>query len=431
MNIKTKLFRKISLVFVISFIAVLFSSITIHRLFIIPERIPGILRNVVNHAGYMVREIGNPPDIKKAERISSEMKVGIRINSPEVDWASDTEMIGFEEIDLHDYPGKMGITSGFNDAGLCVMYEENSFRILLVMYKQSEGFSRVVSSIIVLIIGFTLLVIIILYFIIRWLLRPVKILKEGVDQVGRGNLDVQMEPQNNDELGQLISSFNSMALSIREMIKSRDQLLRDVSHELRSPLTRIRVALEMMKEGEGKKGILEDLTEIDTMISELLETERLNSKFGGIKLRRVLVRTLIDSVLKDFINSSPVIVAERIQKGLHIDIDIERGVILLRNILGNAVRYSKKDGKPVVINTYSETGNVIIEVIDSGIGIPEEELENIFEPFYRVDKSRSRETGGYGLGMSLSRKIMDAHNGEIEISSSYGKGTKVKLIFPL
>jgi signal transduction histidine kinase len=221
-----------------------------------------------------------------------------------------------------------------------------------------------------------------------------------------------------------------MTRRIDEMLKSRDQLLRDVSHELRSPLTRIKVGMELMDDSRAKKGIMEDLSEVETMIAELLETDRLNSRFGKLNPEEIDIKELIQEVIMEFKKKSPGIEMGEFPDKSLLSLDRDRVMILFRNILSNALRYSEEDSEPVRINSIRKDENWTITICDSGIGIPEDELPFIFEPFYRVDKSRSRETGGYGLGMSLSKKIMEAHNGKIEISSTPGKGTCVALTFP-
>jgi len=429
-KVRLNLFFKISLVFVLSLVAILISSITIHRLFFMPKKFPGFMRQMVNHAYYMINEIGSPPDLNKAEFIAEKMKVPIRIEYENSIWVSEDGITDSGWSSLYPFEGLKGFAAGFNDLGFCVSYKNKDYKALIVMHRKREGFRRIINSLLMTLLSFAVLVIIVLFFFIRWLLKPVRVLKEGVDQVSRGNLNLKMPVKNRDELGQLTESFNSMTGRIDEMLQSRDQLLRDVSHELRSPLTRIKVGMELMEDNPSKKGIMDDIAEVETMISELLETDRLNSRFGKLKIEKTNILELLKSIKDEYSGKRPEIFIDEIPGDLELNIDRDRVMILFRNILSNALRYSDADGKPVRISRVIDPENVIITINDSGIGIPEDELNNIFEPFYRVDKSRSRETGGYGLGMSLSKNIMEAHEGKIEISSTPGKGTCVTLIFP-
>lgn len=428
-RIRSKLFLKISLVFVFSLLAIVISVFIINYFVFMSKDFPGFMRHSIHHADFMITQIGFPPDLKRAGWISSKTRVPISIRYKKIKWESERGIMDPNSFNFPPYKKLKGISAGFTDLGFCVGYKKGDYRVLMVMHPRKEGFRRLVNTLIMTLLTFALLVIIVLYFFIRWLLRPVKVLKEGVDQIGKGNLDLKMDVKNSDELGKLTLSFNDMTGRISEMLASRDQLLRDVSHELRSPLTRIKVGLEFMEDSDAKKGIAEDVSELEMMISELLETDRLNSRFGKLKLEKINIYNLIKNIIKEFDGKKPGIVIDGVPAGLNLNIDRTRILILFRNIFSNALRYSYPDGKPVQVNYQEDSGDKIILIKDFGIGIPEDELPYIFEPFYRVDKSRSRETGGYGLGLSLSKKIMEAHKGLIEINSSQGIGTTIKLTF--
>ena len=250
-------------------------------------------------------------------------------------------------------------------------------------------------------------------------------------QISKGNLKYQVQVQNwrRDELGKLAELFNAMTTRIREMIRSKEQLLSDVSHELRSPLTRIKVALEFVPEGQTKESIAEDLADVEKMITEILETERLNSDHGKLYLKQTNASEIIKQIALDFQNKSPGIKLASVPEEFFLAIDTARFKTVLKNVLENAIKYSMPESNPVEISIVDEEKSVVIRIKDYGQGIHREELPYIFEPFYRIDKSRSKETGGYGLGMSLCKKIMEAHGGSIEINSELNKGTTVFLRF--
>lgn len=428
-RLNKQLFLKIALVFLSSLFIVFISSITIHKFFFLPKKFPVLMRNMVNHAQYMVNEIGIPPDIKKAEELSKKMHLNIRIESPEKKWASHSDMIDFPGLKLPVYEEIKGVRMGFNKEGLCVSFSNKDYRILIIMHSRKEGFRHVVSLLIMIVVGFSSLSLIGVYLVIRWLLKPVKILKEGVEQLGKGNIEYKIETNRSDELGALVDSFNQMAGKVKDMIETRDQLLCNVSHELRSPLTRMRVALEFIEDNDKKRAIEGDISEIEIMIAELLETHRLNSRFGKLKLENTNMINLIREVSLDFKKQKPGIKILSPSNNFFLKIDRRRIKALLRNILNNGLRYSKPDSGPLEISLHEEKNEFIVKIADSGIGIPDKDIPFIFEPFYRVDKSRSRETGGYGLGMSLSKNIMEAHGGSIGIKSIPGKGTTIFLKF--
>ena len=428
-KLRGSLFFKVSLLFSLSLVITIAVLMTIHRFLLLPGNFPVMHKNAVNYAGYIMNEIGDPPDIQKARKIAGSFYMHIRIETPMQKWASHEDMIDFEHLKLPIHDEAKGIFAGFTDDGLTVAIHRDNHHYLFVMHPRKEGFRYIVGVFVLTIITFATILIVAMYFIMRWLLKPVKVLREGVRQLSEGNIEHEMATRRTDELGQLVDSFNTMTRRIREMIRSREQLLLDVSHELRSPLTRIKVALEFLEESSTKKTIRDDIVEVGRMIAELLETERLNSRYGGLKRKKTNMLKLVQEVCAGFRDMKPGIKIISFPADIYLNVDPERIAVLLRNIFENSLRYSDSDGYPVEISLRQKSDESIIAIQDFGSGIPEQDLPHIFEPFYRVDKSRSKETGGYGLGMSLGKKIMEAHGGTIEITSRVKVGTTIFLKF--
>jgi len=268
------------------------------------------------------------------------------------------------------------------------------------------------------------------YTLVRWLFRPLNWLTSGVTEIAQGNLNYQVRTRSDDQLGQLTVGLNDMVSRVRDMLRARDRLLVDVSHELRSPLTRIKVALEFVHDQPVKEKIQQDIRELETMVTELLESERLNSEYGGLTLTDAdlvpLVRDLVE-VYKEHIPSVQLVAAP---ESVMLKIDIHRVRIALRNVLENALQYTVPAEAPVEVRIDQYEHTIQISVCDHGIGIPPDEQTLIFEPFYRTDKSRSRTTGGYGLGLNLAKNIMTAHGGSILVTSEVGRGSIFVLTFP-
>jgi signal transduction histidine kinase len=262
-------------------------------------------------------------------------------------------------------------------------------------------------------------------------LRPISWLSRGVEEVAKGNFDQNVVIWKMDQLGRLTESFNNMTQKIKEMIAARTQLLLDVSHEMRSPLTRIKVALEFLPDNKNKKSIGEDVNELEQMLHEILETERLNSGYQKLDSEKADLLKLIKNIISKFKNMKPGINLIADDNQYPFEGDIERLKICLRNVIDNSIKFSNESSNAVEIQISSEKQQYIIKVQDNGTGIPEEDLPFIFEPFYRVDKSRSKKTGGYGLGLSLSKKIIEAHGGTINIKSKINKGSLVLIQLPV
>jgi signal transduction histidine kinase len=300
-----------------------------------------------------------------------------------------------------------------------------AFILMLVFSDQGFSFRQLRH-----VAGGTFLVLIVGFFILRRLFGPMRRLMRGVQEISNGNLDFQFEAGRHGELGYLADTFNLMVRRVREMVQSRSRLLLDVSHELRSPLTRLKVALEMMPRNKLKTSMMQDVTDMETMLAEILETEHLRSRDGKLSFARVDLAELAREFARRYKGRKPGVKLMGKPNGVLIEADEARVRMVLQNVLENAIKYSSHQRKPVQIRLEQQAAHVLIYVQDFGIGIPDDEQEKIFEPFYRVDKSRVKKTGGYGLGLSLCREIMQAHGGEIALQSRSGGGTTFMLKFP-
>jgi len=261
------------------------------------------------------------------------------------------------------------------------------------------------------------------------LLRPVRLLDDGVQRLSTGDLNVAVPVVTRDEFGALTDAFNKMVGRVKQMIQARDQLLLDVSHELRSPLTRLKVAVALLPDDENKAGLVGDLNEMEVMIDELLELERIRTGHGIRRERQNLV-SLLREVAEARGDNAPGVRLLQPASEMFVDIDREKIRTVLRNLLENACKFSLADSRPIQIEVAQEDGVVRVQVRDDGPGIPAPDLPNLFEPFYRVDRSRSRKTGGYGLGLSICKRIMEAHDGSIAVSNNPGRGATFVLTFP-
>ncbi len=243
------------------------------------------------------------------------------------------------------------------------------------------------------------------------------------------DLDAALRDKNPDELASLASSFHSITNTLKEQLRARDQLLLDISHELRGPLTRMRVALEMAAPGTAMDTLHEEIDSLDKMVAEILETERLNSPAGQLNRETLEIGALISETISQFKGRPPGIQKKWVDPVV-LKLDGERMRLVLRNILDNALKYGAEAAKPVEVTLRREGGFAILVVRDFGPGIPENELRLVFEPFYRVGRSRSS-SASYGLGLPLCKRIVDAHGGRMLLASGVGEGTRVTVELPL
>jgi signal transduction histidine kinase len=385
----------------------------------------------MNYAELILGELSDPPDTIAARRVATRLGVGMRISGPGIDWTSEPDFPSFIDTDLPP-----AADEGVNRAGLSrelgfgADLSRGEYRYLFALQAGRTAFGTESTTEEIADALFMVLLLACVYFATRYLLRPVRVLSEGVEQLRRGDLNVEMQTRRTDELGQLMVSFNEMARAVRERIRARDQLLADVSHEIRSPLTRMRVALEMMPDGSAKSSVIEDIEETEAMISELLETERLDSPHGGLTRAPADLAELVKESVDLRADEAPGIELEGGDVPVLAEVDAERIQVVLGNLLTNALRHSDPSGPPVRVGLETSAEDIVICVHDRGVGIEEEDLLRVFEPFYRVDRSRSKDTGGYGIGLSLVKRIVEAHGGAITLDSRVGEGTSVRISLP-
>ena len=270
----------------------------------------------------------------------------------------------------------------------------------------------------------------------RRLARPLDQLAVAAREFGEGNTAARAKLARDDELGNVGKAFDEMADRTAMVMAAQRQLMADVSHELRTPLARIRVALELAAEDpDGAKDVLADvgvdLDEIDQLIGDILTTARLDGENAHVDRRPARLDELVEQAAKRFTTRHPNRTLERPaveQRAIECDPLLLRRA--LDNLLDNAAKYSDA-GTPVSLAVAPNGSHVAFEIIARGVGMTAAELERAFTPFWRADGSRTRKTGGVGLGLALARRIARAHGGDVTLESAPGKGTKARLDVPL
>jgi len=386
-------------------------------------------KNIAQYLNYLTEDLGSPPNLNLAKEMADRTDISIHFEGQNLSWSTAGKFPTTLPKRMRFLQRHPNIRAGFTHGRHCLELKNDQGRFIFefALNVDRDPLLRWLPVFLLLILTIILAG---AYFSLRYILRPVKWLDDGVQQVSKGNLKHQIPLKRSDELRDLSAAFNTMTMRIREMLKAKEQLMLDVSHELRSPITRMKVALELLPESGIKQSIQTDLAEMGKMISEILDTASLHHMHSKLNPQRLNIATLIQDVLQEFEKQTPGVQIEKMPKGIECDVDPEQIKTVLRNVLNNAQKYSRAESEPVKVSLLEQSPNVIIRVEDNGIGIPHKDLPFIFEPFYRTDKSRSKETGGYGLGLSLCKTILEAHGGKIEIESIVNEGTKIYLYIP-
>ncbi|MBU1424746.1 MAG: HAMP domain-containing protein [Gammaproteobacteria bacterium] len=258
----------------------------------------------------------------------------------------------------------------------------------------------------------------------RRITRPLAHFSAAAQRIGEGNIPESFPETRIRELSGLAATFNQMALQVRELLANRTTMLAGISHDLRTPLARMRLAIEMLPESADPKLVARlqhDVDEMNLLIGEFLALSRDLQKEPAqeIDLDQLLTE-LADNARNE---------GARVEWHAGDCVPIFAGPVALRriltNLLGNAIRYGEK--KPVEIDLSRKEGTAVIRILDRGPGIPAQELENVFRPFYRLESSRSNSTGGSGLGLAIARQLAEANGWNIELLLRPGGGTEAKL----
>jgi signal transduction histidine kinase len=266
------------------------------------------------------------------------------------------------------------------------------------------------------------------FWFVQRQLRPLRLLQHGVEAVARGDLSARVPVVRNDEIGEVARSFNDMTGRVREMIDDRERLLADVSHELRSPIARMKVALELLPEGGKRDGIARDLREMESLIAVLLEREELRSRAGRIVGQPVELDQVVRDAAAAFADRRPRI---DVVAGSPVMLEGQPALIklLVHNLLDNAIKFSLPESAPIVVRTEKADGQVVLRVADDGIGIPAGSEERVFEPFVKLDRARGHHAG-YGIGLDLCRRIVQLHGGSIRLVRRTPRGTEAIVTLP-
>lgn len=287
------------------------------------------------------------------------------------------------------------------------------------------------------------------YYVSRSITSPIRQMQSAAERIARGDFDTRVSIKSKDELGQLAKSLNTMADELRQKIENlkkmdtiRTDFVANVSHELKTPLTLIKGYIETLEdralddEQQTRRfiAIIKDhANRLENIINDLLRLSELELSKDCLDKTGFDLKALIDDIVLGF---GRAIEAKRVTLKVNsqgndfkIQADSHKIVQVFVNLIDNAIKYAADAGR-VDISIQEDAGELTVIVEDNGTGIPPEHIDRVFEPFYRVDKARSRKLGGTGLGLGIAKHIVAAHNGKIRIESQPAKGTKLFVTLP-
>lgn len=322
-------------------------------------------------------------------------------------------------LDLGDKPFGVMIQS---DEGLIKEYEEDEERYM--------GRGVVQMILIIGVAGF---------FIVRPLVKKLRVQEAILAEIADGNLSARVDIKGKDALGRLSQRLNSMADRIQELLGSQRQIIQAVSHEMRTPTSRIGFALEMLAESKTEEdrqrriaSLNEDLADMDALLEELLTFLRFEDGAQALDLESLNLLAMVSETERRVQRFRPElnITTQTLPEGMAtLEAPVSRKYFprVLENLLMNAMRHAKSH---ISVQVIPGDSLVEIHIDDDGFGVPDDQKARIFEPFVRLDPSRDRQTGGTGLGLAITKRIIDQHQGTITVSKSPLQGARFSILLP-
>jgi len=251
--------------------------------------------------------------------------------------------------------------------------------------------------------------------------RPIVNLAKAAERFGKGDFVSEIRPSGASEIRKAAYEFDRMAKRIDRHLKQRSEMLSGISHDLRTPLTRLKLQLAMLNQKDISAKMSKDINEMESMLNSYLQ-------FAKSQVQEESIATNINELFKEIVN-------EKNNKNIHINLSDEIVLVTRKNALkrcfNNIVENGLNYGKNVYVNVSKSTNRLNIFIDDDGPGIPVNQYKNVFKPFYRLDKSRNLNHSGVGLGMSIAEDIIRSHGGNIELNESKYQGLQVKISLPL
>lgn len=393
------------------------------------------------HVHYVKEDIGLPPRIDRALAITQSVPVDIRILGPDIDWASDPAFPQLSSLEFGPSPKFSDDPDAWVDELQGVEFAlRGSHRFLrmrqgdydIVVSTPRIGDTGGGPDIVLIIVALGLVYLMIGYAAVSWLFKPIRAIRDGASAIGKGNFEHRIDNVRHDQLGDLAADINRLAGDVELMLDAKRALLLGISHELRTPLSRMRLALEFLDREEDRNALKPEIVEMERIIVSLLEAERLSSRHAPLTRSVVHMDDLLGELLDDFFDRERdrIRVDDRAGEAT-VSVDEGRLTLLLKNLVSNALRHCPPDTGVVDIRTWLDGSDLVIEVEDNGPGISEESARHIGEPFFRGDPSRTRDTGGTGLGLHLATLVARAHGGTLTLANPGQPGARFVCRIPI
>lgn len=407
--------------------------------------------HLVQYVEYVQQDLGNPPIPDRATALSQKLLVDIYIYEKKQFVFStngqilEVDKLTFQSVTRKRPSGDRRTISGPNLDAYISNHSNERKRILRI---DQNGFSvyydlqnigprrkhipEFVSELLLALVGLAL-VLTGSYFAIKHQLLPIRQIQKSVKRMSNAELEHRINRAGSSDLDVLSQSIDSMAERLQALLDAKRQLLMALSHELRSPVTRARITIELLEETKHKDRLLDDLKNMERIINDIMESEQLQSSHTVLNKQAVNVHVILSDELNRLCPDVTLKGTKNCSEQT-LEADEARLRIVFRNLLLNALQHGTSNSKKpdIEVSLIDTTDFFEVVIRDHGVGIAPDQLKFVTDPFYRPDPSRSRDTGGFGMGLTLAKLITEAHAGTMKIESypDVDPGTRITICLP-
>ena len=373
----------------------------------------------------MLSSAVKPIDIKKLKKDAKDNRVQIAITNETETWYTTTPLPQYSDLLKNAEP-------------LGSLYFAPKGMKYYLLANKGETWVVITSSIANLIVypnawvywpwGAIILILFISYRLLLAQLKPIKLAILSAQQISHGNFDHKIKQHPKNDLAELTHGLDNMASELKKLFTAKDDLLLAVSHELRSPMARMKVSLALLEQNEIVHQLDNDINKMDRIIGQLLESERLQQPEKALMLDTYFLPNFITDVLTEHDDNARIELTNE-APDVALKIDSGRIKFVLRNLINNAIAHSNSE-QSIQLTIDIDELNIKLLVIDQGCGIEQAFINDIFEPFTSNTAIENRNAKGLGLGLYLSKRIALAHNGDLTVMSEIDKGSTFTLMLP-
>ena len=428
-------------IFVLLAVLFVYGTFTALKLVYNSDAIRGLISGHLSlHVQYVLDDVGDPPRIDRAIAITERVPVDIRILGPDIDWASDVDFPRLDTLEFGPSPKFSDDPGAWVDELQGVEFAESGHHNFLRM--QQGNYAIVVVSpriadsgsgpgLVPIIVGLGLLYLTFGYLAVRWLFKPIGAIRAGAAEIGKGNFRQRIRDIRRDQLGDLAADINTLAENVEHMLDAKRALLLGISHELRTPMSRMRLALEFLDNNQQADSLREELVEMEQIVAILLEAEHLSVRHESVTRGLTNIDELLEQLVQDFFARD----ADRITVDSRVDdavchVDAHRVALMLKNLISNALSHGAGKDAMARLTVETDANDLVFQVHDNGPGMSAKDAQHIGEPFFRGDPSRTRDTGGTGLGLYLASLVADAHGGSLVLTNPGKPGACFEVRIP-